>query len=224
MVCSNCGKELPEGAAYCDNCGADIDTPVVLKATKVEPPKETRLKAEGPFINSLGFIKSIKDETAVLIGMIAAIIFYLSPFFSWIWENAQGEKIKASLFDLGGNTNAFGTGNKIIVLCAILAVLCGFMMILMTASENVRPLRPYSDNMLIRMIPVILAVVIFVIMFTSPAYKNIYAELMLNVERAERLGVADKFNGGRGLGPVFYVVGTIMYAISVFVHKASIKK
>lgn len=224
MVCSNCGKEIPEGATYCDNCGADIDTPVVLKATKVEEPKETRLKAEGPFINILGFAKSIKDDTSVMVGMIAAVLFYLSPFFSWIWQKAQGVRLSASMFDLGTKTHEFGTGSAIVMLCGVLTVICGFAMIVMTASENIKPLRPHADNFLFRMIPVILAVIVLVLIFTSSAYKNMYADLMVNVNRAKDMGITDKYNGGRGLGPIFYVAGTVLYGASALIHNAMHKK
>lgn len=224
MVCSNCGKELADGATYCDNCGADVESPVVLKATKVELPKEPRLKAEGPFINIKGFAVDVKNETSVMLGLIGAIVFYMAPFFSWLWQRAQEEKITASLFDLGSKSHEFGTSNMLLVICAVLSLLVGIYMLAMAASENIRPLRPYADNMLIRFIPVILAVIIFVLIMTCAPYKSLYSDLMVNVERAKTMGISDKFNGGRGIGPLVYIVGTVLYAISALFHQMKIKK
>ncbi len=34
MVCKNCGKEIPDGALYCESCGAPLEEPVVLKVSK----------------------------------------------------------------------------------------------------------------------------------------------------------------------------------------------
>ena len=34
MVCKECGKEIPEGALYCESCGAPLEEPIVLKVSK----------------------------------------------------------------------------------------------------------------------------------------------------------------------------------------------
>ena len=47
MFCQNCGKNLPEGAAFCTECGAKVAESVTAEAaTKIEPPKIETEKAE----------------------------------------------------------------------------------------------------------------------------------------------------------------------------------
>ena len=47
MVCKECGKEIPEGAMYCEACGAPLEEPIVLKVTKEDikrAEKEEKIK------------------------------------------------------------------------------------------------------------------------------------------------------------------------------------
>ena len=49
MVCKNCGTEIPEGALYCESCGAPLEEPVVLKVSKEDiklAEKEEKTKAK----------------------------------------------------------------------------------------------------------------------------------------------------------------------------------
>ena len=49
MVCKECGKEIPEGALYCESCGAPLEEPIVLKVSKEDikrAEKEEKVKAK----------------------------------------------------------------------------------------------------------------------------------------------------------------------------------
>ena len=49
MVCKECGKEIPEGALYCESCGAPLEEPIVLKVSKEDikrAEKEEKAKAK----------------------------------------------------------------------------------------------------------------------------------------------------------------------------------
>ena len=54
MICSNCGKEIMDGATYCLECGASIDEPVVLKDLK--PKNVEEAKASGTIKEKKNFI------------------------------------------------------------------------------------------------------------------------------------------------------------------------
>lgn len=48
MFCSNCGKELPNGAKFCSACGQPVESPVQASEPKPEPVKAPEPEREKP--------------------------------------------------------------------------------------------------------------------------------------------------------------------------------
>lgn len=46
MLCQNCGKEIPNGADFCTNCGAPVESARNADAAKANAPAEHRNSAE----------------------------------------------------------------------------------------------------------------------------------------------------------------------------------
>lgn len=46
MLCQNCGKEIPNGADFCTNCGAPVESAGNADAAKANAPAEHRSSAE----------------------------------------------------------------------------------------------------------------------------------------------------------------------------------
>ncbi len=46
MLCQNCGKEIPNGADFCTNCGAPVESAGNADTAKANAPAEHRSSAE----------------------------------------------------------------------------------------------------------------------------------------------------------------------------------
>ena len=47
MFCSNCGRQLKEGAVFCDRCGTPVQAAPIVTQTKVPKGKEAGRKNTG---------------------------------------------------------------------------------------------------------------------------------------------------------------------------------
>ena len=130
MVCKECGKEIPEGALYCESCGAPLEEPIVLKVSKEDikrAEKEEKAKAKerakhaakntvkqvpekkhhrkaadtSKAIDIVGYFQSIGGDMNLLLAFVGSILLYLAPFMNWIWEKLLEVKRKATLFEIG---------------------------------------------------------------------------------------------------------------------------
>lgn len=249
MVCKNCGKEIPDGAMYCEACGAPLEEPVVLKVTKedikraekedkrkakekiklaaktAEKPQPTKKQHRKPadlnkWIDVEGYFKSVGADRNLLFSFVGAIALYLAPFMNWIWEKLFDVKRKANLFELGMKSSMveddgtiIATGATIVMVLAILGILIGIWMLLLSGAEYIKPLRKYAENPIMRFLPIVLMLLIFIIVMNNKEYVQSMNVLQKNLELAEALGTTDNYSVGRGLGPVFYCVGLACYTI-----------
>ena len=130
MVCKECGKEIPEGALYCESCGAPLEEPIVLKVSKedikraekeekakekeraklaakstVKPVPENKHRRKeadtGKIIDIVGYVQSVGTDMNLLFAFVGSILLYLAPFMNWIWEKVYDVKRKADLFEIG---------------------------------------------------------------------------------------------------------------------------
>ena len=236
MICKNCNKVIPDGNDYCPECGAPMDEPIVISMTKAdiknankklkdktaEKVEKTtksgsgkpRLEADGPLFNFAGYVKSLKANTASLLSLIGALILFYSPFMTWLWEELWKEKTSVSLFDLGGKNATLALNQPIIIVCAILVLLTAIAMIAISARENIRPLRPYADNILLRFAPAVVAVIILMVIVSNKDYSTACNVISDTIEMAKSIGSSDNYDGGRGAGIIFYIAGTIIYTVS----------
>lgn len=223
MTCSNCGKEIKEGASYCLECGADIEAPVVLKEikTKVAGGDDNSDGNESPqildkFFDFSKYVKELGSNTSTLVALFGAILVYLSSFYSWMWIEQNGEKISSNLFELGGKNADIAFAEKILIVMAVLIMLSAIDMIAFSACSCIRPLVMFKDNYFVRALPIILTVFFFAIIMGNNDYSH-YIE-SINIQEEAIVGVqnASSFSGGRGVGPIMLIVGQVLYGISIF--------
>ena len=64
-----------------------------------------------------------------------------------------------------------------------------------------------------RFAPILVMLVIFIIVINNKHYTQSLRVLEDNVRLAKELGTSSNYDAGRGLGPVFYVVGLVIYTL-----------
>lgn len=249
MVCKECGKEIPEGALYCESCGAPLEEPIVLKVSKEDikrAEKEEKAKAKeraklaakntvkqvpekkhhrkaadtSKAIDIVGYFQSIGGDMNLLLAFVGSILLYLAPFMNWIWEKLFDVKRKANLFEIGMKSSMveedgsiLAMGETIVLVLGIIAILVGVWMLLLSACDYIKWLRKYAANPIMRFAPILVMLVIFIIVINNKHYTQSLRVLEDNVRLAKELGTSSNYDAGRGLGPVFYVVGLVIYTL-----------
>ena len=218
MICSNCGKEIPENMDFCTECGEPVEAPVIITATKSSTEKvksEPRLMADGPFINFPGYVKALKGNIYMAAGLLGAILVYLAPFCTWIWENLNGAKNSCSMFDMAGKNAELALNQPVIKVYAVIIIVMAIGMLLLSAREYVRPLRPFADNVFLRVLPAVVCIIIYVLIVKN----KIYIQALDAIDNLKRtiqgMGVSGSYDGGKGIGPILFMVGLIVYTLSV---------
>lgn len=176
---------------------------------------------EGPKVNLVGYVKSLGTNINNLLAFLGAVSLYISPFLNWIYQVLQGVKTKGNLFDMGSSIvkDQWGTklntnitlGSKLFILYAIIILLSGFCMMLMSAREYIKPLWRFRRNVIIRLIPVVTSGITVALIFTNKSYKA----LIDNYKSLASIAKASNYSYGNGLGAIICVVGIIVYFISV---------
>lgn len=252
MVCKNCGTEIPEGALYCESCGAPLEEPVVLKVSKEdikraekeektkakerakaaalaarkEPskpePKQIHKKPADPNkkIDIVGYVKSIGTDLNTMLSFIGAIILYLAPFMNWIYEKVFDVKRKASLFEMGMKSSMveedgsiLAMGATILMILGIVAILVGIWMLLLSGADYIAPLRRFAGNPIMRFAPVVVMILIFVLIMKNRDYVQSLRVLENNVRLSKDLGSSSNYGAGRGVGPLLYICGLVIYTL-----------
>ncbi len=182
-----------------ENLFEDDQQPVVLSLDKKALKGETRLKAEGEFFDFSGYLASMKNNISNIIALLGAILVYLSPYMIWLKKTVSGETRQADLLDLAGEYSEIALNQKSLMVFGIVILVMAICMLILSARESIRPLRPYADNYFLRFIPAIIVVVMFVLVIKNKEYSG---EIIKNTVET-------------GVGQVFLVVGVVMYSISV---------
>ena len=226
MQCNNCGKEIKEGMDYCMECGAPIEEPAVITLTK-EDLKVTKKKAEpaavtGPFFDLSGFINSLKSSVSMLLAFIGAILLYLSSFSTWLWYQLFEQKKSANIFDMGNKSSEMYIGKATFLILGIFILITGLLMLIMSADSYIRPLKSIGNSQtkrtILKCIPIIISIVIFILIWKNNLYEQAYNNIKNQIDFAREIG-SSNYTGGRGAGPVLYICGVALYAISVLFEK-----
>lgn len=231
MICNNCGKEVEDGLQYCPECSAPLEEPVILskdqiKTKKVrytnalgQTPEEAAAAAEdrrliGPFIDIPGYVKKLSSRPDYILALVGAMLVYLSPFIRWIYSSVLEKK--GNLFEIGMNGSKLPLDSKIEALgikwaipAAILVLIGAFFMLCLSASAEIKPLRKFEGNIVVKLIPWIILAVILFLLFKNESYATAcrtHGEFARNSAGAR---------GGRGEGFYMYLIGLITYAISI---------
>lgn len=226
MQCKNCGCDIKEGMDYCMSCGAPVSEPAVITITKESLKKEKSVD-EGPFFDFSGYLSGIKSSTAGFLALLGSLLIYLSTFSSWIWSKLFDSKVSANLFDMGTKSQDLYMGSSKFFILAIVTILIGVSMFALSASKYIKPLKAINNddtkNLIISFIPVILAIIVFVLIFKDHTYSEAYNNIKNQLNLAKSIGSSTNFKGGRGAGPIFYLVGTGIYTLSIIIKKVSDK-
>lgn len=226
MVCSNCGKEIKEGVDYCMECGAPLEEPKVIKLTKEDikkanrpvrkdAPRDKDIVMDVPFFDFKGYISNSKNDISIFASLIGALLLYVSSFSPWCWIKLFDNKSSGTLFDLGIKSSEVYLSKKFLIL-AICVFLVGIFMICMSASEYIRPLANITDytvKNILFVLPIVLACILLFLIMKDKDYSSFIKYIEGQVKLAKNLG-STNYSGGRGLGPVFYVVGVVFYSVS----------
>ena len=231
MLCNNCNKEIPDDSIYCPECSAPVDEPAVIKISKEdikntikENNKARKIERytvayEMPPFNFSNYLTTLKKDASCFFALLGGVIFFYSVYFSWFWERVIDDKTKLNLFDLSSKNAENGLGNKTLLIAAILILITGIIMIIMSARKTIRVLVPHSDNMVLKILPVIMAVIILIIILTNKDYNNALNAVEKTMETIIASGGAQNYDGGRGEGIVLYGVGTLIYMASIILDK-----
>lgn len=192
-------KELEEVKEQKSEDLFEEEQPIVLKLDKKALKGEPRLKAEGDFFDFTGYLASLKKDLSGIFALIGAILVYLSPYMIWLKQTIRGEERKADLLDLAGEFSEIALNQKSIMLFGILILVMAVIMLILTAREHIRPLRPYADNYLIRIAPSVVTLLMFILIMKNKMY---VAEVAKTVTET-------------GTGQIFLVAGLVLYTISV---------
>lgn len=210
MKCKVCGKEIAEDKEYCEECEEIIPDSEVIRVTRDDlkklKKKEPRLKAEGPFIDIEGYVKSLIKDYSNILALVGAVLMYLSPYCCWLKITAE-KTIKGSLFDISGKyiDEIIALKQPELVVSCILLIISGIIMLILSARENIRLLRPYSDNYILRCVPVFLSIIAGGIVLLNSEYRNV-----LKYSSVES-----------GAGKTMCILGIIIYVLSLIMSKAT---
>ena len=106
--CSNCGKELMEGADVCLSCGKIISTPQIRNAN---PAGKSRVAAGllGIFLGIFGVHNFYLGYNGKAIAqlLITVLSLFILSIVTWIWSLVEGIQI------LTGTINTDAQGNPL---------------------------------------------------------------------------------------------------------------
>lgn len=79
MYCNNCGSKIPDGAKFCNECGASIETPKKKNndSVVVKPHKKEQQKPDPPKGNSASGCLTRLLGTILLLAVIVGIAYFL---------------------------------------------------------------------------------------------------------------------------------------------------
>lgn len=195
MICEHCKAEIDEGLDYCQECGEPIEDKIIITTMKDVP-----LDAQ-PFLDFGGYVKGLTKNPYNIMAFVGAMCLYLSPFFGWIKGNVNGEIASADLFDIGAKYGDFAINKPIITILATLILVAGLAMLAMSGREYIRPLKPYADMLIVRCIPAVIAIVVFVVQLLNKGYKNLCSMYDVEIYKC--------------VGPILCVVGIVIYVLSI---------
>lgn len=99
MFCTNCGKQIPDDARFCPECGAQMD-PQVNTANTVSTTNQTHKKNNN-------FNSSSKEREQInYVAILGSLINFLSIFFTFL--SANENRLSAQSVTLMTESNEWG--------------------------------------------------------------------------------------------------------------------
>lgn len=179
---------------------------------------------KGPFLNLIGYVKSLGSEISNLLVLIGAVLLYISPFLPWVWQTLHKVHKKGNLFDMAGKNADMAIKTPILGVMAILLLLSGFMMMFISAREYFKPIWKYRNNFIVRLIPLVLSIIAFVVILKNKNYCDYLSSMKSLKDTAISLNQSSVFSYGRGLGFIFCIAGIAIYAVATLFDYIKYKK
>lgn len=186
-----------------------------LQTKKISKKPEADLTKK---VDIVGYAKSIGADHNTLLAFIGALMLYLSPFLNWIFERVFDTKRKANLFEIGMKSSMvekdgsiLAMGQTIVLVLAVVSIIIGIWMLLLSGADYIRSIRRFAGNVVMRVVPIVILLVIFFIIINNKTYTHSLQVLEDNVRLAKEMGTTSNYSAGRGIGPVIYICGLIVY-------------
>lgn len=210
MVCKECGKEIPEGRMYCDDCLGDMEAqePEVITISRAQVMKaEKKMRTKWDLV---GYVKALPKKNLRLIMLLGAVLTYIAPFFAWMSKsyadvNEQKKMHFASLFDLGGKRDGMALNSSAVTVVALILMLAGIFM-LICSTKGYTPLADVFEGRIMKYLPVVLTVFAIVKFFLTKSVRSAW-----------------KASAKPSYGIVLCILGLILYSISIVVEEKAEK-
>jgi len=177
--------------------------------------KTTNQKTEGPLFDLSGYVKGLGADTSILLGLLASVLVYLSPFFSWMGYKHFDVKKSANLFELGGKNAELAVGEGIIIFMAILIMLSALDMLAFSGCKYIGPLKKFENNYLLKAVPIVLTVVFMFIIINCNKYEIALGFIRKQEETAKNLGVAFNYSESIRVGMIMLILGQVIYGVTL---------
>lgn len=223
MFCPNCGNDVPEGSAFCTNCGTPMqqapqqqyqqpyEQPGYQQAPQQPYPQQGYQQAPqqpyaqapshfGPAVNFGGIIGSFKENPLNIATYVGVILLFLSSFMpGWIYVSGWGAKESAGLLASDGG---------ILKLWALILFLTTIAIFFVASADNINI--PAVNNMIdkFKSLPFsqfYLQALAF-IMFLLCTFNGTFHDAIKEVKELKDWG----FKGGYGYAFWFCLIGIIL--------------
>ena len=216
MICKNCGKEVPDTEQYCPECSAPLIEPVVITKAAAEKSLDKAkgdVQILGPAFDFPGYIEKLAGKPSTLLALAGALLVYLAPFFRWIFISSKEFTQKANLFDVGKKAgdvkqDILALGQKGIGRIAVFIMVVAIVMLIFSASEDIRALKNIKLMPYITFVPVVILVILMVLALKNDTFRSAIKQLSAQAKASNEL------KGGLGAGAYMYIGGTLVYLAS----------
>lgn len=177
MVCKECGKEIPEGRMYCDECLGDMEAQDTEVYT-ISRMDVYRNKTMHTKLNLTGYVKALPKKNMRLIMLFGAIMTYLAPFIAWVscnqmFENVEKTHNTANLFELGGKSHLLALESGSVIIVALVLMVSGILMFL-CSTKGYTPVGDYFESRIAKFLPVVLTVFAIAKFFLTKRVRNAF--------------------------------------------------
>lgn len=216
MICGNCGKEIPEGLDYCEECGAPAYEPIVITDVSTKKKVNNNFAGnDGAFFNMKNYVSALTVESYRIMALVAGIMMYLSPFVFWLWEVTGSERKKANLFNIAAKNGSFHVDSTKLGLLGIAMMISGIGMIIYSARNYIRPIVPIANKKIIWVIIELIGLVSFLVVYGDDKFKIILDKLKNDIAIAKNHGSYVVAKWGYGPGFFFPIIAVILFFLAL---------
>lgn len=204
MYCSKCGAQMDDDAVFCSSCGTQNGS----------------VSNQGVSIGGLSISFEKGNLLAVIIGIIAGIILLITPSRTWCEYSMYSSDLGinssmhstmseiAESLDGGDGISAFSAYSFILIIAGIGMIVCSVMNYV--KKQNVVTIAKI-------IIAVISAIIVILAIANGELNNFLKTSEGFATELGNLIGGYDNVHFGKGVGPVFGVIGIIVSAASAVI-------